>query len=85
MNKAVTYYVDETGDGVLFGHKGRILLSEPNPQRFFMLGMIRCEDDTKANKSIKIFIHFSLKQQRQQNFSMQKMTILRFVLKYSNV
>jgi len=37
----VTYYVDEGGDGVLFGPKGRDRLADADAQ-FFMLGMVRC-------------------------------------------
>ena len=38
----VTYYVDEGGDGVLFGPKGRDRLADADAQQFFMLGMVRC-------------------------------------------
>lgn len=41
-----TYYVDEAGDGVLFGHMGRDRLNDPEAHQFFMLGMVRCADDT---------------------------------------
>ena len=40
-----TFFVDEAGDGVLFGAKGRDRLSDPDAQKFFMLGMVRCADD----------------------------------------
>lgn len=43
-----TYYVDEAGDGVLFGRKGRVRINEPEARKFFMLGMVRCKDDTAA-------------------------------------
>jgi len=43
-----TYYVDEAGDGVLFGRKGRIRINEPDARKFFMLGMVRCADDQNA-------------------------------------
>jgi hypothetical protein len=39
---SVTYYVDEAGDGVLFGPKGRDRLADADAQQFFMLGMVRC-------------------------------------------
>lgn len=42
---AVTYYVDEAGDGVLFGPKGRDRLQDPDAPRFFILGMICPADD----------------------------------------
>jgi len=40
-----TYYVDESGDGVLFGPKGRIRLNDHDASQFFMLGMVRCLND----------------------------------------
>lgn len=49
MNESpVTYYVDEAGDGVLFGPKGRSRLDDPDSPRFFMLGMVRCGNDEAA-------------------------------------
>lgn len=44
----VAYYVDEAGDGVLFGQKGRDRLSDESAHRFFMLGMVSCANDTDA-------------------------------------
>lgn len=44
----VTYYVDEAGDGVLFGPKGRNRLADPEAPQFFMLGMVRCAGDAEA-------------------------------------
>ena len=44
----VTYYVDEAGDGVLFGRKGRVIIDEINARRYFMLGMVRCHNDRDA-------------------------------------
>ena len=46
----VTYYVDEAGDGVLFGRKGRVIIDEINARRYFMLGMVRCQND-RENKN----------------------------------
>jgi len=43
-----TYYVDEAGDGVLFGPKGRNRLNDPDAPQFFMLGMVRCGCDAKV-------------------------------------
>jgi Protein of unknown function (DUF3800) len=45
-----TYYVDEAGDGVLFGPMGRKRLDDPNAPRFFMLGMVRCAIDLEAER-----------------------------------
>ena len=38
----VTSCVDEGGDGVLFGPKGRDRLADADAQQSFMLGMVRC-------------------------------------------
>lgn len=50
---AVTYYVDEAGEGVLFGPKGRVRLNDPNAPQFFMLGMVRCENDVSAGSALE--------------------------------
>ena len=47
-----TYYVDEAGDGVLFGPMGRNRLDDPDAPRFFMLGMVRCTVDTEAENTL---------------------------------
>lgn len=46
------YFVDEAGDGVLFGRMGRVLHLEPDTPRFFMLGMIQCNDPTRLNTEL---------------------------------
>lgn len=46
---AVTYYVDEAGDGVLFGPRGRDRLQDEGAHRFFMLGMVVCADDAQTS------------------------------------
>ncbi len=38
----VHYYVDEAGDGVLFGSRGRNRLTDADANRCFMLGMVNC-------------------------------------------
>jgi hypothetical protein len=35
------YFVDESGDGVLFGSQGRVLLGEPEGRSHFMLGVLQ--------------------------------------------
>jgi hypothetical protein len=47
-----TYYVDEAGDGVLFGPKGRNRLDDSEAPRFFMLGMVRCAVDAEAGAGL---------------------------------
>lgn len=34
------FFVDEAGDGVLFGPQGRSHLNDPDAMRFFMLGKV---------------------------------------------
>lgn len=48
-----TYHVDEAGDGVLFGPKGRDRLQDPEAPRFFMLGMVRCVRDAEIAKALE--------------------------------
>ena len=43
------FYIDESGDGVLFGPKGRNRLLDKDAQHFFMLGMVKIEDHQAAN------------------------------------
>jgi hypothetical protein len=52
INQLATYNVDEAGDGILFGRKGRIRLYEPDSSKFFILGMIRCEQDERVASSL---------------------------------
>jgi hypothetical protein len=48
-----SYYVDEADDGVLFGKKGHVRIHDPDSSRFFILGMIRCENDTEIVEGIQ--------------------------------
>lgn len=52
-----SFYVDEAGDGVLFGTKGRDRLSDPDAQQFFMLGMVRCADDEAVGAALNSLRH----------------------------
>lgn len=47
-----TYYVDEAGDGVLFGPKGRSRLKDEGAPQFFMLGMVRCACDAEEGAAL---------------------------------
>lgn len=49
---SLTYYVDEAGDGVLFGPKGRDRLADADAPKFFLLGMVRCESDEGVARSL---------------------------------
>jgi hypothetical protein len=40
MSSPATYYVDEAGDGVLFGCKGRSRLRDGGASQYLMLGMV---------------------------------------------
>ncbi len=46
------YYVDEAGDGVLFGPKGRDRLGDADAPQFFMLGMVRCTAEMEAERRL---------------------------------
>ncbi len=50
-----TFYVDEAGDGVLFGPKGRDRLKDADAQLFFMLGMVRCAQDSEVATKLESF------------------------------
>lgn len=48
----VSYYVDEAGDGVLFGPMGRDRLQDADAPKFFMLGMVRCADEADVERQL---------------------------------
>jgi hypothetical protein len=48
----VTYYVDEAGDGVLFGPRGRDRLVDADAPQFFMLGMVRCAAEAEVVRQL---------------------------------
>ena len=48
----VTYYVDEAGEGVLFGPMGRDRLQDADAPQFFMLGMVCCADEVDATRQL---------------------------------
>ncbi len=48
----VTYYVDEAGDGVLFGPMGRDRLQDADAPQFSILGMVRCADAADAARQL---------------------------------
>lgn len=50
---SATFYVDEAGDGVLFGPKGRNRLNDADAPKFFMLGMVRCASDAEAAAALE--------------------------------
>ncbi len=52
MSNIVTYYVDEAGDGVLFGPMGRDRLQDAAAQQFFMLGMVRCAAEAEVARQL---------------------------------
>jgi hypothetical protein len=41
VNATTHYFVDESGDGVLFGTQGRVLLGQPEGRSHFMLGALQ--------------------------------------------
>lgn len=46
------YFVDEAGDGVLFGAKGRCRLDDADAMRFFMLGMVSIADEASVRDAM---------------------------------
>lgn len=48
----VTYFVDEAGDGVLFGPRGRDRLKDEDAPQFFMLGMVQCATDAEVSAQL---------------------------------
>ena len=44
MAATTHYFVDESGDGVLFGTQGRVLLGQPEGRSHFMLGALQVPD-----------------------------------------
>lgn len=53
QSDSVLYFVDEAGDGVLFGPKGRNRLTDKDAPRFFMLGMVQCEQPEIATAALE--------------------------------
>lgn len=45
-NHLISYFVDEAGDGVLFGPKGRVRNLDNDGPKYFMLGMISCDNES---------------------------------------
>lgn len=50
--KEIPYFVDEAGDGVLFGPKGRNRLMDPGAPQYFMLGMVQCANISDTEKRL---------------------------------
>jgi len=46
------YYVDESGDGVLFGKRGRLVLGEAGTLRYFMLGLLDVADPPALQRDL---------------------------------
>lgn len=45
---SICYYVDEAGDGVLFGSGGRDRLQDEDAAKFFILGMVLCPNPSEV-------------------------------------
>jgi len=52
VRRVCHYYVDESGDGVLFNKRGRLLLNNPACRQYFMLGLIEITCPEKLNKGL---------------------------------
>jgi hypothetical protein len=46
------YFVDESGDGVIFDSKGRVLVGTGNVQDYFILGMVECRNLEKLAEDL---------------------------------
>jgi hypothetical protein len=51
--ETVNYFVDEAGDGVLFGQRGRNRLDDDDARRFFILGMVQLVDQQKVESALR--------------------------------
>jgi hypothetical protein len=49
----IHFFVDEAGDGVLFGPKGRDRLQDKDARRFFILGMVQLADQQKVESVLQ--------------------------------
>ena len=52
VSTSATYYVDEAGDGVLFGPRGRERLQDADAPKFFMFGMVHCDQPEEAGRQL---------------------------------
>lgn len=46
------YFVDESGDGVIFDSKGRVLVGSGKVQDYFILGMVECRNLEKLTEDL---------------------------------
>ena len=46
------YFVDESGDGVLFDRKGHVLLDYPNHSQYFILGLLEVSNPVSLAKAL---------------------------------
>ena len=52
MNEALHYFVDESGSGVLFNRKGRVIIGEEGTPRYFALGLLAVNDPAMLDHQI---------------------------------
>jgi hypothetical protein len=51
------YFVDESGDGVLFGAQGRVLLGQPGGQNHFMMGALQVAQPEALADQLEVLRH----------------------------
>ncbi len=51
--ETINYFVDEAGDGVLFGPKGRNRLEDKDTRKFFILGMVLLANQQKVEADLQ--------------------------------
>lgn len=49
----VHYFVDESGDGVIFNAKGKVILDQPGTGRYFMLGLLQVTDPISLSQELE--------------------------------
>jgi hypothetical protein len=52
LREPTHYFVDESGDGVLFDRKGKVLCETGSAPRYFILGMLHIEQPEKVGQSL---------------------------------
>lgn len=48
------YFIDESGDGILFDRKGRVIIGQEGCSRFFILGLLMVEDPQGLTEQMSV-------------------------------
>ena len=95
-NRCRFYFVDEAGDPVLFGKRGQVIINTEGCSRFFILGILDCNQPDKlsneldelrqnllADEYFKKCHQCNLKQGKLMLHFMPRMISLKFGMKFS--